>query len=77
MDWWDSHLYEFEFPQEKLRITNDEESYEEFKFYQEKYKGKAAPLTKRTDPHGFIARTLEITIRQPQAIKIDRYLEGI
>ncbi|MBP1765040.1 MAG: plasmid pRiA4b family protein, partial [Firmicutes bacterium] len=25
MDWWDSHLYEFEFPQEKLRITNDEE----------------------------------------------------
>ena len=23
MDWWDHHLYEFEFPDEKLRITND------------------------------------------------------
>ena len=32
MDWWDCHLYEFEFPQEKLRITNDGETYEEFKF---------------------------------------------
>lgn len=73
MDWWDSHLYEFEFPQEKLRVTNDEEAYEEFKFYQEKYKGKA--LTKRNDPQGFIARTLETAIRQPQTVKIDRYLE--
>ena len=27
MSWLDYHLYEFEFPQEKLRINNDEESY--------------------------------------------------
>lgn len=73
MDWWGSHLYGFEFPQEKLRITNDEEAYEQFKFYQEKYKGKA--LTKRNDPYGFIARTLETAIRQPQTVKIDQYLE--
>jgi len=73
MEWLDSHLYEFEFPEEKLRITNDEEAYEEFKFYQGKYKGKA--LTKRTDPHGMIARILETAIRQPQTVKIDRYLE--
>ena len=73
MDWWDRHLYEFEFPQEKLRITNDGETYEEFKFYQKKYKDKA--LTKRNDPHGMIARILETTIRQPQTLKIDRYLE--
>ena len=73
MDWWDRHLYEFEFPQEKLRITNDGETYEEFKFYQKKYKDKA--LTKRNDPHGMIAHILETTIRQPQTIKIDRYLE--
>ncbi len=73
MDWWDCHLYEFDFPQEKLRITNDEEAYEEFKFYQKKYKDKT--LTKRNDPHGMIARILEITIRQPQTLKIDRYLE--
>ena len=73
MDWWDRHLYEFEFPQEKLRITNDGETYEEFKFYQKKYKDKA--LTKRNDPHGMIAHILETTIRQPQTLKIDRYLE--
>ena len=73
MDWGDCHLYEFEFLQEKLRITNDEEAYEEFKFYQGKYKGKV--LTKRNDPHGMIALTLETMIRQPQTIKIDRYLE--
>ena len=73
MDWWDRHLYEFEFPQEKLRITNDGETYEEFKFYQKKYKDKA--LTKRNDPHGMISHILETTIRQPQTIKIDRYLE--
>ena len=40
MDWWDRHLYEFEFPQEKLRITNDGETYEEFKFYQKSIKIK-------------------------------------
>ena len=73
MDWWECHLYEFEFAQEKLRITNDEEAYEEYKFYQAKYKGKA--LTKRNDSHGMIARVLETTIRQPQTLKIDRYLE--
>lgn len=72
MDWWDRHLFKFEFPQEKLRITNDEEAYEEFKFFQGKYKGKA--LTKHNDPDGFIARTLETVIRQPQTVKIDRYL---
>lgn len=73
MDWWDSHLYEFKFPQEKLRITNDEEAYEQFKFHQKKYKGKV--LTKRNDPYGVIARTLETAIRQPQTVKIDQYLE--
>lgn len=73
MDWRDEHLYEFNFPQEKLRITNDEEAYEHFKLTKEKYKGKE--LTKRNDPRGFIARVLETTIRQPQTIKIDQYLE--
>lgn len=73
MDWWDNHYYEFDFPQEKLRITNDEEAYEEFKLNKEKFIGKE--LTKRNDPHGFIARMLETAIRQPQTIKIDLYLE--
>ncbi|WP_416828901.1 plasmid pRiA4b ORF-3 family protein [Ectobacillus polymachus] len=73
MDWRDYHLYEFDFPQEKLRITNDEESYEEYKFYSVKYKRKKP--TKKADPHGIITRIIETTIRQPQTIKIDKYLE--
>lgn len=40
MNWWDYHLYEFELQQEKLRITNDEELYEDFKFYSARYKNK-------------------------------------
>lgn len=43
MGWKDYHLYEFEFPQVILRITNDEESYQEFKFYSAKYKGNCPP----------------------------------
>ncbi|MCX6090654.1 MAG: plasmid pRiA4b ORF-3 family protein [Candidatus Atribacteria bacterium] len=73
MGWLDYHLYEFEFLQEKLRITNDEESYDEFKFYTTKYKGKKS--TKKEDPHGFIAEIIETTIRLPQTVKIDKYLE--
>lgn len=73
MGWMDYHLYEFEFPNEKLRITNDEEAYEEYKYYKKVYKGKK--LTKEDDPYGFIEKTLEITIRKPQSIKIDKYLQ--
>jgi len=73
MDWWDYHLYEFEFPQDKLRITNDEEAYEEFKFYSAKYKNKKP--SKKEDPHGTIAGIIETTVRQPQTVRIDKYLE--
>ncbi len=72
MNWLGYHLHEFDFPEEKLRITNDEESYDEFKFYTAKYKGKK--LTEKEDPYGIIARILETTIRQPQTVKIDKYL---
>lgn len=73
MGWQDYHLYEFEFPQEKLRITNDEESYEEYKFYSAKYKSRKP--TKKEDPQGIIARKMETAVRQPQTAKIDKYLE--
>jgi len=74
MDWWDYHLYEFEFPKEKLIVTNDEECYEENKFYKKKYK-KSKP-TKEEDPLGIIDRIIETTIRQPQTLKIDKYIEA-
>lgn len=72
MDWWDQHLYEFYFPQEKLQITNDEEAYNEWKYYSNEFKGKKP--SKVEDPLGIIARKLETTIRYPQTIKIDKYL---
>jgi hypothetical protein len=40
LDWWDRHLYKFELQQEKLRITNDEEAYEEYKFYHANIRAK-------------------------------------
>lgn len=73
MDWGGCHLYEFELPEEKLRITNDEESYNEFKYYSAKHKKKKP--AKEEDPYGMIAGILETTIRQPQTLKIVQYLE--
>lgn len=73
MDWWDCHLYEFEFPEEKLRITNDDEAYEENKFYKKKYKNNNP--TKEEDPYGFILSIVKSTIRKPQTLKIDEYIE--
>ena len=72
MGWFDYHLYEFEFPNEKIRITNDYESFEEYKFYTKEYKGKK--LTKNNDPHGVIARILETVVKLPERVKIDKFL---
>lgn len=73
MDWWDAHLYEFEINEENLRITNDLDSYEEAKYYQTKFKSEK--LNKKNDTHGIIAKILETTVRQPQTIKIDKFIE--
>lgn len=73
MDWWDRHIYEFKLPKENLMITNDKEAYEENKFYKKKYK-KNKP-TKEEDPLGIIERMIQTNIRQPQTLKIDRYIE--
>lgn len=67
MGWYDYHLYEFEFAEEKFRITNDEEAYEEYKFYSKKYK-KNNP-TKEEDPYGIIGRIIENKIIKPQCQK--------
>ncbi|MEW5784043.1 MAG: plasmid pRiA4b ORF-3 family protein [Bacillota bacterium] len=72
MGWWDYHLYEFEIPQEKLRITNNEEAFDEFKFYSAKYRRKKP--AEEEDPLGVIGRIIETTIRLPQTVKIDQYL---
>ncbi len=72
MGWWDSHLYEFEFPEEKLRITCDDESFDEWKYYSAKY--KTVKPTKKEDPLGIIGRMLESKLKKSQSTKIDKYL---
>ncbi|SQB35723.1 plasmid pRiA4b ORF-3 family protein [Clostridium cochlearium] len=73
MDWYDCHLYEFKLPEAKLIITNDVEACDENKFYLNKYKKKKP--TEKEDPHGAIARIIENTVRRPQTLKIDKYIE--
>lgn len=73
MDWRDYHLYEFEFKDENLKITNDLESYEESKICKAKFKGKK--LNKKNDHYGFIENILKTSVRQPQTIKIDKFIE--
>lgn len=72
MGWWDSHLYEFEFPEEKLRITCDDESFDEWKYYSAKY--KTVKPTKKEDLLGIIGRILELKLKKSQSTKIDKYL---
>lgn len=72
MGWWDSHLYEFDFPEEKLRITCDDESLDEWKYYSAKY--KTVKPTKKEDPLGIIGRMLETKLKKSQSTKIDKYL---
>ena len=72
MGWWDSHLYEFDFPEEKLRITCDDESFDEWKYYSAKY--KTVKPTKKEDPLGIIGRILELKLKKSQSTKIDKYL---
>lgn len=72
MGWWDYHLYEFEFPEEKLRITCDDEKFDEWKYYSAKY--KTVKPTKKEDPGGIIGRMLKMKLKKSQSTKIDKYL---
>jgi hypothetical protein len=76
MGWFDAHLYEFEFKEEKLRITNDEESFEEYKFYKKRYKNNLITAEElEDDPFGITKRILETAVKLPQTVKIDGYIE--
>ena len=72
MGWLDYHLYEFSFPGENILITENIETYEEYKFYRERFKGRD-PLPEE-DPTGKAGKILERTVKQPTA-KIKSYFE--
>jgi len=73
MGWQDYHLYEFIFKQENLRITNDEEVYNDAKQAIAMYKGKT--ITEEMDPFGFIKRSLENEVKLSHEVKINSYLQ--
>jgi len=68
-----SHLFKFDLKEENLSITNDADTYYENKLYKARYKN--VKLDKNNDQLGIIAHHLKTTVRQPQSIKIDKYLE--
>ncbi|MBM7573484.1 plasmid pRiA4b ORF-3 family protein [Aquibacillus albus] len=67
------HLFMFDIREEKIRVTNDLEAYDENKFLKSEYKN--VPLNEENDPLGIIERNLKTTVRQPQTIKIDKFIE--
>lgn len=68
MGWNDCYLYDFNIKEENLRITCDEEAIKEYKIYSN------MKLTKRNDPHGFIANLIRIKWKLSSEVKVDEYL---
>jgi hypothetical protein len=69
MGWSNSHLYDFNLKEQKLRITGDEESISEYEMYSK------IKLTKKNDPYGFISNLLEVKPKLSSKVKIDKYIE--
>ncbi|MBS4223185.1 plasmid pRiA4b ORF-3 family protein [Lederbergia citrea] len=73
MGWDDTHMFEFDFVEEKLKVTADESLFEESKYIKEKYKDSKP--SKEKDPYGAISRMISTNIRRAQSAKIDSPLE--
>lgn len=69
MGWKNYHLYDFNIREENIIITGDEERIAEYEFYSK------MKLTKKNDPHGFIANTLKVKPMLSSKVKIDKYLK--
>ncbi|WP_010531708.1 plasmid pRiA4b ORF-3 family protein [Lentibacillus jeotgali] len=73
------HLFEFDLPNDNIRVTNDEEAYQEHQHFKKNRKEIEAKL--RDVPPEFAEiqearlRELEKVVRKPAGIKIDTYLE--
>lgn len=67
------HIFGFDLKEESLVITNDGEAHNENKLYKARYKN--VKLDEKNDPLGTITYHLKTTVRQPQSIKIDKYIE--
>lgn len=73
------HLYEFDLPEEGIRVTNDEEAYQEHQYYK-KNKKEFAERLKNMKPEirqfeEAYQERIAAVVRTPSGIKIDDYLE--
>ncbi|WP_449355063.1 plasmid pRiA4b ORF-3 family protein [Virgibacillus natechei] len=73
------HLFEFAIPDENIKVTNDEEAYQEHQNFKKNRKAIEAKILD-VEPEfeemaRFQLRNLETVIRKPTGIKIDTYLE--
>jgi len=73
------HLYEFDLKEENIRVTNDEEAYQEHlhfkknrKMYKERLKSMPPEYAKFEKAH---QERLKAEVRKPKGLKIDDYLE--
>jgi hypothetical protein len=75
----DYHLYEFNLPDENIRVTNSEEAYEEHKYYQNNKKEMQEKINSMPDEFDEFKeqqlKELEIEVKKPSYIKIDEYLK--
>ena len=75
----DYHLYEFNLTEENIRVTNDEEAYQQYK----QYKNNSEEMEKQIEnmPDKFFEfkniaiNNMKTEIKKPSYIKIDKYLK--
>nr|WP_255259599.1 plasmid pRiA4b ORF-3 family protein [Lentibacillus sp. CBA3610] len=73
------HLFEFDLPDENMRVTNDEEAYQEHQHFKKNRKEIEAKMRNVPPEYAEIQearlRNLQTVIRKQTGIKIDTYLE--
>jgi len=72
----DCHLYEFNLPEDNMKVTNDEEAYESHQYYKKNKKLVEKRLKGVENQYAEKQlKDLQIIIRKPSTLKIDKYLE--
>lgn len=73
------HLFEFDLAEDGIRVTNDEEAYQEHQYYKKNKKEFAERLKNMEPEHKRFEeayqKRIAAVVRKPPGIKIDEYLE--
>lgn len=73
------HLYEFPIEEDNIRVTNDDEAYQEHQYFKKnrkEFKERLENMEPRfADFERAYQERLEMVVRKPEGIKIDKFLE--